>query len=78
MMGSSRTHYGIIKCECAGLYATYIFKNIYNSSKPLKELQFVGSGEKPNPNCEDAKTHYVQYVELNAVQLWQTLHFSIH
>jgi hypothetical protein len=71
-MGNSptHTHYGIITCESAGLHETYISKNIiYNSSKPLKELQFVGSSEKPNPNCEDAKTHYVQYFELNAVQL---------
>jgi hypothetical protein len=54
-----------------------IYRIIY-SSTPLRELQSAGSSEKPNPNCGDVKTHYVQYGELNAEQLWQTLHSSVH
>ena len=48
------------------------------SSTPLKELQSAGSSEKPNPNCGDVRTHCVRYDELNAEQLWQTLHSSVH
>lgn len=54
-----------------------IYRSIY-SGTPLKELQSAGSSEKTNPNCGDVKTRCVQYDELNAEQLWQTLHSSVH
>jgi hypothetical protein len=77
MANNSSTHYDHNKCEC--VYVMYIFATtVQSNSIPLKALQSVGSNERPNPDCEDARTRYVQYYELNAEQPWQTLHFSTH